>query len=385
MSYRFFSSLFFVADRGTYGAGTGFIRSPLFAPIQGRIHVLNLLARIVKCNAPLAAGVGAALAANPPQNAKKILRRLHDDLNQGHDLIAALAQQPRSFSKPELALLAAGEASGNLGQTLHEIEQHLRDKVKWDAALLQILSYFFVVVLIGSGTLQIMSRGVHEAYMEAYTAFGVTPQAGGFLYAASKWLRDHQAWFSYFSPLIWALVLSLPGILFFWVTLNGNSRLARAAASVILRVPVLRVFVKAFSTAHAADILAQLAGAGFPLDEALGYAAEGAHPAYAAALLRMRDRVRQGSSFGQAAEYETRLFPSSFAEMAALGDYAGNLPETLANLAHVYRERAGRLVGVAEAVAAPLSTIALGVVVFAVAYCCYGLTVMCSTIIMESM
>jgi len=384
MSYAFLTRLFF-SDRGAYGPRSRFTKTPFFARAPARIHVLNLLARLVKCNAPLAAGVGAALAASPPRNAKKILRRLHGDLNRGHDLITALAQQPHNFSKADLAMLAAGEAAGNMGQTLQQIERQLRDKVEWGVALFQSMSYFLIVVTTCLGTFQLLTTGIHEAYLEAYNAFGVTPEAGGFPYTAAVWLDEHGGWFQHIPPLLWAVFMSLPIVLGVWIALRARSSLSSVSISAILRIPLLRVFVKAFSTAHAADILAQLTGAGFPLDEALAYAAEGAHPAYAAALLRMRDRVRQGSSLAQAAQHERRLFPRSLAAMAALGEYAGNLPETLANLAHMYRERAGRLLRVTEAVAAPLSTIALGVVVFAVAYCCYGLTVICSTIIIENM
>ncbi|HUW62703.1 MAG TPA: type II secretion system F family protein [Candidatus Bathyarchaeia archaeon] len=384
MSYRLWSRLFFFAGRGTRDTGNRFGTWPLFAGLNGRIHVLNLLARIVKCNAPLDPGIAAALAAKPPAGAKRILRRLHDDLNQGIGLIAALERQPHVFSKPHIALLSAGEASGKLGDVLQELEANLRDRFQSRMAVFRIMLYVLFVLYMGLAVGYVFQMTM-EAYLETYSEFGVSREAGGLPYVTALWLKEHPDLFRIGSVVVGVLFVLQMALSALAVNPIKSRRLARVSRPIALHIPVLGRFVKAFSTAHAADILSNLVGAGYPLDEALDMAAEGADPAYAAALLRMRQRILDGSNLSQAAHDETRLFPASFGQMTAIGEYTGDLPRALANLAHLYRDRAVRLLQVAEAVAAPLATIVLGLVVLALAYCAYGLTVLCATIILENM
>jgi type II secretory pathway component PulF len=115
------------------------------------------------------------------------------------------------------------------------------------------------------------------------------------------------------------------------------------------------------SLAHAASILEKLLRAGYPLDEALASAAQSdIRPLFMRLLNRVRDRVRQGASFGEAVNREAGLVPASFRGMVALGESSGRLPNTLGRLAHLYQRRVVKVMHVTASIAFPIGILLAG-------------------------
>ena len=126
--------------------------------------------------------------------------------------------------------------------------------------------------------------------------------------------------------------------------LTGASRRARGVISTVFCfVPVAGAVVRYSDLGHAALVLQNLIQAGVPLTEALDGAAElDLLPRHAALFRRLRKRVEEGESLGDALKADSARLPRTFRTMVSLGEHSARLPEALGQLARLYREKARR-------------------------------------------
>jgi type II secretory pathway component PulF len=88
---------------------------------------------------------------------KSILQRAFANVSEGRPLSAAFRAYPQVFTKLAVAILMAGETSGNLGRALHTLAQYFESREKLARRVRSALAYpIFVVSLIGAILLAIM-------------------------------------------------------------------------------------------------------------------------------------------------------------------------------------------------------------------------------------
>jgi general secretion pathway protein F len=283
-----------------------------------------------------------------------VVATIRAEVNGGSTLGAALAEHPREFSAIYVAVISAGEHSGQLGLVLERLADELEEQHTLQSKLLGAALYPAVVSVVALAIV---------LFLLAY----VVPQVAG-VFAGSK-----QA-----LPLITRIMLGISAAVrsYGWVALiaivlvAGGARLAWAGAAfrlkvdtAWLRLPILGRLARSYNAARFASTLAMLAAAGVPILKALQAAAETlSNRAMRADALQALVLVREGAPLASALAHEKR-FPPLLAMFARLGEQTGRLPHMLDRAALQLRTEVQRRALQLATLLEPLLIVAMGVVV----------------------
>lgn len=324
------------------------------------ITVTDQIARIVACNAPLVPALEAVIEDVPSQRVWRTLLDLRTALTQGMSLAEAMRRKPRFFPGYYVDLVDAGERSGSLHAALRDLSDSLGVSLRLRDAARRVFAYLGLLFVFGSVMMTFLAVKVYPVYVEILYDFGAPlplhlKMQVALLDFISSRMYGWGAALSALIAVVWIVIL--------WRVWR-NRRLASLRTRIALAVPFLRRLVAEANLAHAARVLERLLAAGYPVDEALeGAATADISPAFRSALLRMRDRVRQGETLQAAAERETWVLPPSFRGMVALGESSGRLPESLGSIAYLYGRRTIRAFHYLLGAMLPVGVIAMGLFV----------------------
>jgi general secretion pathway protein F len=291
-------------------------------------------------------------AEDPAQ--RDLVATIRAEVNGGSTLAAALAQHPREFSAIFVAVIGAGEHSGQLGLVLERLADDLEEQQNLRAKLLGAALYPAIVSLVAI---------VIVLFLLAY----VVPQV------ASVFAGSHKA-----LPLLTEIMLSISAAVrnYGWLMLIALiliavcARLAWARASfrlwfdaALLQVPVVGRLARGYNAARFASTLAMLGAAGVPILKSLQAASETlSNSAMRADAIQALSLVREGAPLASALAHKKR-FPALLGMFARLGEQTGQLPSMLDRAAIQLRNEVQRRAIHLATLLEPLLIVVMGMVV----------------------
>ncbi len=240
-----------------------------------------------------------------------------------------MARLGPAFPPTYRAMVAAGESSGSLAQTLERLADLLEKKQDIQAKITSALVYPVVLALVAVAVIIALMTFVVPRVVEQFDVSGQhLPALTSAMIAASN-LMLHWGWLiaSGFAAALAALavLLSRPG-----------PRLA--FDRMILGLPVIGRVVRKMEAASLARSLATMIGSGLPVLEALQLAARAAGNAVIrTAAQDMAAQVREGMGLSSALR-RARVFPPLLVHLSASGESSGRLEPMLERAAD-YLER----------------------------------------------
>lgn len=333
-------------------ASGGAARTPGSGRAVGRdvLELTRATAGLLGAGLPLARALGAATTLLSPAG-DALADELRYRVERGTPLANALAEHPRLFSGLYVGLIRAGERSGDLAAAFRRLAAHLETEAALRARLISASIYPLLLASAGGIAVLVLLFAVLPRFAEILAQSGAElPRSTALLLDRSLALRR---W--------WPPLLSLPGIatlLLMWTRITPEGR--RAAAHLLVRLPVVGPLCRNAVAARAARLLGALLGGGAPVLSALEGAAESiAHPLGADALASARARVREGAALHRALS-ETGAFPTVMVQLAALGEETGRLAEFLGKAAELLEAQVERAVQRLVALAEPVMIIVFG-------------------------
>ena len=336
--------------QGAAGPGRG---RRVFKPLGLTIWTRQI-AGLVSSGLPLERAL-TSLADEAEQDAQRYLvANLRAEVNGGATFARALAQHPREFSAIYVAVIDAGEQSGNLGLVLERLADDLEEQQALKAKLIGAALYPAIVTLVA-------------IFIVLFLVTYVVPQVAQ-VFAGSKRAL----------PLLTVLMIGLSDLArqYGWMLLIAlflgamGARLALARAAIRekfdafwLTVPVLGRLALGYNAARFANTLAMLAGAGVPILKALQAAAETlSNQAMRRDALEALVLVREGAPLASALAQKKR-FPALLAMFARLGEQTGQLPLMLQRAAKQLSAEVQRRAMQLATLLEPLLIVAMGAVV----------------------
>lgn len=291
-------------------------------------------------------------AEEPAQ--RDLVATIRAEVNGGSTLAAALAQHPREFSSIFVAVIGAGEHSGQLGLVLERLADDLEEQQNLRAKLLGAALYPAIVSVVAL---------VIVLFLLAY----VVPQV------ASVFAGSHKA-----LPLLTEIMLSISAAVrnYGWLMLiaiilvAACARLAWSRASfrlkfdtALLQVPIVGRLARGYNAARFASTLAMLGAAGVPILKSLQAASETlSNNAMRADALQALALVREGAPLASALAHKQR-FPALLGMFARLGEQTGQLPAMLDRAAVQLRNEVQRRAIHLATLLEPLLIVVMGMVV----------------------
>lgn len=283
-----------------------------------------------------------------------LLERIQKRVKEGQALSSALSLEGAQFSALYVSLVRAGEAGGQLAQTLNQLSLYLERTQKVRGEVINALIYpaFLIVGVLGS--LILLLTYVIPQFVPIFSGLGVpVPWVTDIIIALSQFLQEHGIY------LVVATMMAVIGLNRWLRTPKGRLNWDRR----ILRWRLMGRLVLFIETARLSHTLGTLLSQGVPLMTSLDITLKVCNnQAIRTTLSRATDKVKNGHRLSLALEAE-QVFPDLAIQMIQVGEESGQLDAMLLKVALAYDEDAKRSIDRLLAALVPSLTLVMAALV----------------------
>ena len=283
-----------------------------------------------------------------------VLGRVRDAVRDGTSLAAGLGREPKSFPRLYVGLVRAGEAGGQLADTMARITDLLERQRNLTATVQSAMIYPAILLVAAIGSIVLLLTRVLPQFVPLFAENGVAlPASTGFLLGAG------QAVSSYGGFLLAAgLMVAFGGR---WALSRPRPR--RVADRLLLGLPVLGGLVREVLAARFARTLGMLLINGVPLIAALAIAGDVLGNALAMdAVAGAAESAKAGQGLAKALD-RAKVFPARLVHLLRLGEDTAQLGQMALRAADIHEERTRLGVQRVVALLVPAITIVMGAAV----------------------
>lgn len=338
-------------------AGTGAAGRRGRLPARARVLATRQWASLLAAGLTLGEALDSLVDQHEDPRVKNVFAGVRAEVAAGLPLHQALAAFPDAFPPLYLALVRAGEQSGELPRVLAALADHLEGQAEVRRRTLAAMLYPALVSLVGLlvviGLMVYVVPQVTAVFEHGRQSL---PLLTRLLVAAGKLALP-------------ALILALPlGLAAAWAARRAlrDPQRRRRFHAFLLRLPVLGPLLRAAETARFAATLAILAGGGVPLLSSLetGRQVLRLLPIQAAVAEAIA-AVAEGAPLARALA-AGRAFPSLLVHLVAGGEKSGRLPEMLERAAKLLQAEVDEGLGILTTLLEPLMILFMGGIVLTV-------------------
>lgn len=288
------------------------------------IFARNLSAMI---DAGLSISRALAVMARQTKNKKlaSVLEGVNVDIKSGSTLHHALGKFPKVFSPLFVSMVAAGEESGNLAQSLSVVGEQMDKTYTLKKKVRGALIYPGVIItaMLGIGTFMLIF--IVPTLTKTFDELGVDlPASTRFIISVSDMFQNNA-----FTMLVVLVLL----IIAFIISLRTD-RGRKYLAFVILRIPIIAPLVKETNTARTARTLSSLVSSGVPYVRALEITKEVLQNVYYKRIVEKAEKqIQLGLPVSSVFIEAEKLYPVFMGEMIAVGEETGELAPMLIKVA----------------------------------------------------
>lgn len=292
---------------------------------------------------------------------KAVINRLASAAAGGSSLTSAL-REVGQFPSTAVALVEAGEASGNLERLLPGVADMLENSYRARQRLLTMLIYPSLMMAALMGALALLLLFVLPAFGNLFDQLGTQlPPITRLVLSVGLLLADFG----------WIILVGLVIALAVVIVAIRNPRYHCEVDRLLLKLPLLGELFTLSDSADTAAALSALTGGGLPLADALEIAAGVPANNYLSwQLHRAASAARAGRRLTAALGGDSR-FSQIFLSLTAVGEETGTLPDSLGRAAEICRYESRSRRKKLEALAEPTLLLFIGglvaVLVFALA------------------
>lgn len=283
---------------------------------------------------------------------KGTMKRIQERINQGDPFYEALKEFPETFNDLYVAMVRAGEESGNLAESLQtlavqmERSSNLMKKIK--GAMIYPIIVVIVMVVIGIlMMIYVMPQitGVFEGMDKDL------PATTTFLIAASDFLVE------YTFLAIGGLLAGVFGFIYLLKTKWGKF----ASSWIIPKLPVIGNLAKETNAARTARTLSSLLDSGVDVIQSINITEEVLQNVFYKQVLReAAERVEKGTALSDTFIERKDLYPILVGEMILVGEETGSIAGMLGELAVFYETEVERKTKDLSTIVEPLLMVVIG-------------------------
>lgn len=276
------------------------------------------------------------------------------DLETGLSFSAALARQPEAFPPLMVSLIRVGEAGGFLGDSLKMVADTYRADVELRDKLRAASTYPLVVLIIAVLAVIGMITFIVPIFESMFASMG------GELPLPTKLLviTSHN--------MVWILPTMLILGTAFWIWWMRNRRtekVRRITGPLVLRIPVFGRIARKTAVARFARNLAMMLNAGVPLLHALSSVESTSNNwAMEQSIAQIQIAVRDGESMA-APMSRSMVCPPLVAQMVAVGEESGTLPQMLTKVAEMYEADVKSATDQLASILEPILIVTVGIMI----------------------
>ena len=334
-------------------AGRGGPRRRVFSATALTIWTRQL-AGLVSSGLPLERALTSLSDEAEKAPERELVAMLRAEVNGGAPFAKALGQHPREFSNIFVAVIGAGEQSGNLGLVLERLADDLEEQQALKSKLIGAALYPAIVSLVAIVIVLFLVTYVVPQVAHVFAGSKrALPMLTVIMIAVSDFLRSYG----------WLLLLALVLGAFGGRLALANEQFHEKFDAAWLNLPIIGKMSRSYNSARFASTLAMLAAAGVPILKALQAASETlSNRAMRTDAQDALVLVREGAPLASALAQKKR-FPGLLPMFARLGEQTGQLPVMLQRAATQLSTEVQRRAMQFATILEPLLIVAMGLVV----------------------
>ncbi|HNS21610.1 MAG TPA: type II secretion system F family protein [Sedimentisphaerales bacterium] len=293
---------------------------------------------------------------------RHVLQQTLAKVAEGKLLSDGLGEFPQVFNPLALAIVIAGETSGDLGQALRTLAEYFDNRDRIAKKVRGAVAYpIFVLTLISGIVVGIMTLIIPRFQI-------IFDQIGGHL---PTFTRVFMGFYGFLCHNALYVAIALAGLVFGAVSLSktrsGHQLLSRA----VLRLPLFgKLFTEAFIATFCRTI-ATLLDAGVPVLESFEILrGMSRNDVICSAIARVKQHVMGGSNvaLGMTA---AGFFPNMVVKMAQVGEESGSLPMILRKTSDHYERKITATIDTLTRLLEPVMITTVGAIVLVVVIALY--------------
>ncbi len=312
------------------------------------------LAQLKRANLPLDKALGILRDLAPTERLTQFVAAVGDGIRGGKTLHQALQPYEASLGRQYLAMIRAGEASGNLQLALTDLAAQLETDARQRGQLITALTYPAILLGVSVLSVFLLLLFVVPQFRDLFDSMGdALPLTTRWVLAFSDAVRLHWQ-----AGLL--LVLAVFVLMRRWHA-SPSGRLA--VDRFLLGVPVLGEVVVSLQSAVYFRTLGMLLHRGVPMLDALRYAAETlTNQALAAEVQPLVEHVKAGKRLSDGFAGK-RLGERGVTPLVRVAEETGQLDSTLTTLGERFDDDSRRVLARLLSMVEPIIIICLGTIV----------------------
>jgi type IV pilus assembly protein PilC len=291
---------------------------------------------------------------------RQVIASVLEDIEGGLKLSEAMANHTYCFDNVFVALVRAGEQSGQMTEVLDELTENLKWQDEISSQAKRAMVYpAIVTVVIFAVIMVLMTVLVPQLAATFKTLVPKLPRETEVLIAISN-----------FFVRWWYLILGVPiaAIVFGVVFGKTNEKAKRAIDGLMLRIPVLGEIRQKIILARFSTYFAMLYKAGISVLDCIQICEKiVGNRVMEEGLQRVGRSISEGQGISQAF-FATKLFPPLVLRMLRVGESTGALDSALLNVSYFYNRQVRESIAKMQTLLGPLTTVILGMLIVGILY-----------------
>lgn len=314
------------------------------------------LAVMFRANVPLVEALRVIGGQLSNQSFREKIMKISQMVEAGSPLSAALSKYPDIFSGFFVAMVNAGEVSGNLSEQFNYLADYLEKQYYLSGKVKGAMVYPAVIIAVMFAVLFLLSYFVMPNLTSMLTGTEMElPPLTQFVIAATDFIRGFGGLVVLFATITIVIVT-----IRFSRTALGKEFFDNLA----LRLPVFRNLLKMLYVSRFADNLSTLIAGGIPITRALDITGMiVGNNVYRRAIAKTSEGVRKGKTVSASLFEYQELFPAMFCQMILVGEQTGSLDKSLLVMVNFYEKEAERAIDGMLVLIEPALIIVLGLLV----------------------
>jgi len=322
--------------------------------LRDKVVISRQLSTMINAGLPISQSLKTLEEQTSKKSVKKMLEQVYSNVEGGSRLADSLARFPKLFSPLDIAIIAAGESSGNLDKALARLADQLEKQQSLVRKIRSALIYPIILIVVAIVFLFAMSIYVVPQMESLYKDFGKDlPTPTKIMVGISSFMRSYGAF-----VIIFIIALS------FVLRILAKRPAGRKVWDTIkIKTPIIKILLTKLYIARLTRTLAGLISSGVALLDALHITSEAiGNVNYQESLEEIREKVKSGVSLSDAIKKD-EIFPPVVPQMIAVGEKTGEMDSMLNNLADYYEEEVDTAVKNITELIMPFAIIILGLLI----------------------
>ena len=306
---------------------------------------------ILRAGMPLIKCLGMLAEQTENKGLKAMTRNVSEEVQKGSSLSSAMSVHMKKIPPILINMVAAGEASGTLDNSLEVMAEHFEKEHKTQAKVKNAMRYPMIVSIVAVIVVVIMLVVVVPTFKGIFASAGAElPLPTRILLSMSNFLQHNG--FVVFAFVLIAIIL--------YKLFSSSERGRMSVDRMKFRLPILGKFMSKSIAARFARTMSTLLTTGVSITEALDITGNVMDNAFVMkGISEVIDQVKQGKGLYLPMK-NLNLYPAMLENMIMMGEEAGSLDHMLSRAAEFYEDEVDRATQGLTSMMEPLIIVVLG-------------------------